>query len=64
MRSAIANRDEMRTNAAVSPLIEQGRNIRFGEMMATRRGVSARRAAKRIRIAVRAMGLLGEVECS
>jgi hypothetical protein len=58
IRSAMANRDDKSTNAAVSPLREGVKNVRLGDNMETRRGVSARRAAKRMRMAVRAMGRL------
>jgi hypothetical protein len=63
----MAKSEERRTNAAASPFMEWGDSIFLGESSETRRGVSARRAAKRMRMAVRAMGRLGVVlvwECS
>jgi hypothetical protein len=61
IRSAIANRDERRMNAAASVFTDVEGRIFLGDRRETRRGVSAKRAAKRIRMAVRAMGFWGAV---
>lgn len=54
----MANSELNRTKAAASPLMDGERNFLFGASIEIRRGVRARMAANKMRMAVRATGRL------